>query len=153
MSKAAITVEAFVANELSVREVTGHRVVDVSLPHTPSKKNDTGQWEDAGPTTWYEATFWDEHADAVLRTIEKGTLVTVSGFPELQTYAKRDGQPGGKVLIKSPTLAVVVRRPKRDVENQPSSSVPESWATATPGTPAGDDVWNTPGSYNDETPF
>jgi single-strand DNA-binding protein len=138
MSKAAITVEAFVANELNIREAGGHRVLDVSLPHTPSKKDDQGQWVDAGPTTWYQATFWDEHADVVLRTIEKGSLVTVSGFPEIEVYSRTDGTPGGKVLIKYPTLAVVVRRPKQGA------------SVETP--PAGDDVWSQPGS-TDDTPF
>lgn len=145
MSKAAVTIEAFVANELTIRTAGDHRVVDVSLPHTPSRKNDRGEWEDAGPTTWYQATFWDEHADAILNSIEKGSLVTVSGFPELEVYEKRDGTPGGKVLVKFPTLAVVVRKPKRGT-TQPR--VEEPWATSAP-----DDVWSTPGNYNDETPF
>jgi single-strand DNA-binding protein len=151
MSKAAITVEAFVANELSIRTAGQHRVLDVSLPHTPSKKNDRGEWEDAGPTTWYQATFWDGHADIVLGTIQKGSLVTVSGFPEIEVYRKNDGEPGGKVRINFPTLAVVVRKPKAGQSTQPTE---EPWATSGPGqTAGGDDVWNTPGNYNDETPF
>lgn len=137
MSKAAITVEAFVANELQIRDAGGHRVLDVSLPHTPSKKDDNGQWVDAGPTTWYQATFWDEHADVVLRTIEKSSLVTVSGFPEIEVYSRTDGTPGGKVLIKYPTLAVIVRRPKRDVATPTSA---DEWAAPAQYTPVDSEV-------------
>lgn len=148
MSKANITVEAFVANELSVRIAGDHRVVDVSLPHTPSKKNDQGEWVDAGPTTWYQATFWDGHADVVLQSIEKGSLVIVSGYPEIEVYRKNDGEPGGKVKINFPTLAVVVRRPKAGVKIQAPD---EPWAQPAPGA---DDVWSNPGNYvEDPTPF
>jgi single-stranded DNA-binding protein len=153
MSKAAITVEAFVANELSIRTAGDHRVLDVSLPHTPSKRNEAGEWVDAGPTTWYQATFWDQHADVMLGTIEKGSYVTVTGYPEIEVYTKNDGQPGGKVKINFPTLAVIVRRPKNTTPNPP---IEEPWAAAgyteKPVSESGD-VWNTPGSYNDETPF
>lgn len=143
MSKAAITIEAFIANELSIREAGGHRVLDVSLPHTPSRKNQqTGAWEDDGPTTWFQATFWDEHADDVLRTVQKSSLVTVTGYPEIEVYRKNDGEPGGKVLIKFPTIAAVIRKPKA---GSASSSVPPNAGQ--------DDIWNTPGTFNDETPF
>jgi single-stranded DNA-binding protein len=145
MSKAAITVEAFVANELEVRDAGGHRVVDVSLPHTPSRKNaQTGEWEDAGPTTWFSATFWDEHADEVLRSVQKGSYVIVSGFPEVEAYKKRDGEPGAKITIKFPTLAAVIRRPARNVSATTSGA---------PAAAGADDVWNTPAAYDDQTPF
>lgn len=154
MSKAAITVEAFVANELTIRNAADHRVLDVSLPHTPSRKNDRGEWEDAGPTTWYQATFWDGYADVMLGTIQKGSYVSVSGFPELEVYRKNNDEPGGKILIKFPTLAVIVRRPKNGTGSQ--SPAEEPWSVSgyveKPVNPDGD-VWNTPGSYNDETPF
>lgn len=148
MSKATITVEAFVANELTIRTAGSHRVLDVSLPHTPSRKNEHGEWEDAGPTTWYQATFWDQHADELLSKIEKGSYVTVTGFPELEVYTRNSGEPGGKVKINFPTLAVVVRKPKSTNPNPP---VEEPWVAA--GYTETAEVWNTPGSYNDESPF
>lgn len=141
MSKAAVSVEGFISNELKVREAGSHRVVDVSVPHTPQKK-EGDQWVDAGETTWFSATFWDEHADAVMDTANKGTLVVLTGFPELEVYKRTDGEPGGKVKIQFPTLSVVVRKPKR------GQSIP-----AQPVQSSGD-VWNTPGTFDDsEVPF
>lgn len=127
MSKATLQVEGFIANDLQVRDAGGHRVVEVSVPHTPSKKNDAGEWEDSGPTTWFTATFWNEHADELLSSVEKGSLVILSGMPELETYAKRDGTPGAKVKIMHPTIARVVRRKGRSgAVSEPKPQ--ETWA-------------------------
>ena len=127
MSKATIQVEGFISNELKVREAGSHRVVDVSVPHTPQKK-DGDVWVDAGETTWFTATFWNEHADVVMDTADKGTVVVLSGVPELEVYLRTNGEPGGKVKIQFPTLSVVVRKPKRG--QSPVSGVPQSeqWA-------------------------
>ena len=146
MSKATITIEGFIANELEVRNAGEHRVVDVSVPHTPSKRNESGEWEDSGPTTWFSATFWNEHADELLSSVEKGSLVILSGMPELETYAKRDGTPGGKVKVMHPVIARVVRRPKRGG----GASAGDSWAASAPAdSEASGGVWG----GGDETPF
>lgn len=145
MSEAAVTVTGFIANELEVRNAGNYRVVDVSVPHTPRKfDKDRNEWVDAGETTWFSATFWEEHADVVLRTVEKGDLVTVSGQPDIEVYVKRDGNPGGKVKISNPQIAKVVRRPKRG--EQPARAEP---ARSEPAV----DSWSTPGAMSDETPF
>jgi len=148
MSKLAISIEGFIANELKIREVTGHRVVDVSVPHTPSKKNQAGEWEDTGATEWFRATFWDEHADAVLDTVQKGSLVTLTGGLKSTTYEKTAGGTAVQLEILFPVLAAVVRRPAR---GSSSASKAEQWADTTPAVVT--DTWNTAGSYNDETPF
>jgi len=98
MSKLAISIEGFIANELAIREVTGHRVLDVSVPHTP-RKQENGEWVDAGPTEWFRATFWDEHADAVLFNTGKGDLVTLTGGLKSGSYTKNDGGTGISVEV------------------------------------------------------
>lgn len=143
MSNANITVTGFVANDLEVRQAGEHRVVEVSVPHTPRRFDKTrNEWVDAGDTTWFQGTFWDEHGDAVLQSLEKGSLVTLAGEAQLEVYSKRDGTPGGKVKITKPEISVVVRRPKRGEQASAASSVT-----------AADDAWATPGTYSDETPF
>jgi len=146
MSNAAITIEGFISNELKVRDVTNHRIVDVTIPVTPQKKVD-GKWEDSGDTVWYKASFWDELGDAVLQTVNKGTLVTVSGIPRLDLYLKQ-GDAAGSIAIDFPTIAVVVRKGKRGGASQQPTEEP--WAAQEP---AGD-TWSTPSSYDDShTPF
>ena len=152
MSKATITVEGFIANELEIKEAGAHRVVEVSVPHTPQRKTESGEWEDSGPTTWFSASFWDEHADGVLSSVEKGALVILTGVPELESYAKRDGSPGGKVLVKSPTIARVARRNARSGFAKADTGV----FPASVGSDMGSDVWGAQAgdsSYADSTPF
>lgn len=149
MSKAAIAIEGFIANDLEVRNAGTHRVVEISVPHTPSKLVD-GQWvNEDDKTVWFSATFWDEHADAVLSAVQKRSFVSITGGIELEVYAKRDGTPGGKVKISNPVIAAIVRRPKRGESVQSTAPAEEPWAASAP---AGD-VWSQPGSYSDETPF
>lgn len=157
MSNAVIQIEGFIANELGVRDAGQHRVVDVSVPHTPQKKNEQGQWEDSGPTTWYRASFWDEHGDAVLGQAQKGSPVNITGGLVAKTYAKNDGSTGVNLEVVNPTIAVVVRRPKRGQQasyGAQGAATEEPWAPSTPAASTGaGDARNTPGSYNDETPF
>lgn len=112
MSKLAIAIEGYIANDLTIREVTGHRVVDISVPHTPRKQVD-GNWVDAGDTEWFRATFWDEHADAVMLSVDKGSLVTLSGGLKATTYERKDGKVGITLEVTFPVLAVVIKRLKR----------------------------------------
>ena len=150
MSKASISIEGYISNELTMREVTGHRVLDVSVPHTPSKFNEqTKVWEDNGPTTWYRATFWDEHADAVLQSVEKGSLVTLTGGQKIDLYQKKDGTWAANVTLVWPVIAAVVRKPKRGDSGPPQ----EQWATTPPATETSGDVWNQPTGFDAETPF
>lgn len=138
MTKADITVEGFISNELGIREAGSHRILDVTVPHNPQKLVD-GKWVDDGDTVWFQASFWNDHGDAVLRAVEKGSLVALSGSVKLEVFKRTNGDAGGRVIVSNPTIAVVVRRPKK------GQAVPVVETTT--------DVWNTPGNYNDETPF
>lgn len=148
MAKATLTIEGFAAKDPETRSVTGHTITEVSIPVTPQKKNQQGEWEDTGTTVWYKVPFWDEHGESIGELVRKGTLVTVTGIPKLDLYVK-DGNAAGSIVLDFATLAVVARKPKRGDRPAPAE---EPWAASAPDAPAGD-VWNTPGSYNDETPF
>lgn len=152
MSKAEITVEGFVANDLEIRDAGSHRVVEVTVAHTPRKLDkDSGQWVDAGDTLWVSAAFWNEHASTVLVSVEKGDLVSLSGSVEVEAFLKRDGQPGAKVKVSSPVLAKVVRRPKSGAVSA-GGQIPDSWVSAAPVVDT-DGGWGMPVSITDETPF
>jgi single-strand DNA-binding protein len=154
MSKAEIHIEGFIANELTPRTAGTHTVVDVSVPHTPQKRDESGNWVDAGETTWYRASFWDEHGNAILGAAEKGTLVTLSGGLKASTYEKRDGSAGVQLEVVFPALAVVARRPARGAGGQQSrqnAPAGEPWAAGAPNAAQGD--WAAQGGYSDEAPF
>lgn len=141
MSKATTTIEGFVANDLEIRDVNGHRVVKVSVPHTPRKLDkQTNQWVDAGETAWFTASFWDEAVEPIIGAVTKKTLVTITGQPAPRGYTKQDGTIAVETELKFATLGVIPRA------QQPAQSAPAQTPTST-------DAWTTPGSFGDDTPF
>jgi len=152
MARATLTIEGFVATELQERAAGTHRVVEVIVPVTPSRQVN-GQWvEEKEGTVWYQATFWDEHVDAVLATVGKGSLVTITGTPKLEVYLKKDQTPGAKITFAFPQIATIVRKPKRG-EVRPEQGNDEPWAGTPMAANTGGDVWNTPGNFSEDTPF
>jgi len=143
MSKATTTIEGFVANELEVKDVKGHRVVKVTVPHTPRRLNkQTNQWEDAGETAWFTASFWDEQADMILSGVTKRDLVTITGQPSPRGYQKQDGSIAVETELRFATLGVIPRA----ASNGGGQSRPQQQQVS-------DEPWSTPGSFGDDTPF
>lgn len=129
MSKATLTIEGFVAKDPELGNHNGKSVTNVSVAHTPRRKNQqTGDFEDAGPTLWVQASFWEQDADAVVNSVAKGTLVTITGQPELRVYQKQDGTTDAALTLKFGTLGVI----PRTVASQPAQSAPaptqEPWS-------------------------
>lgn len=136
MSKASMTIEGFVAKTPELGNHQGRAVTNVSVPHTPRRLNkQTNQWEDAGPTLWVQASFWEAEAEAIVANVTKGTLVTITGQPELRVFTKQDGSTDAALTIRFGTLGIIPR--------------------ATQPAPATTDAWNTPGveSFGDTSPF
>lgn len=144
MSKATMTIEGFVASDPELRNHNGKSVVNVTIPHTPRRKNQqTGQYEDAGETLWVQASFWEQAADAIAAEVRKGTLVTVTGIPELNVYTKNDGSTAAQLRLVFGTLAIIPRAESR----QPAyAGAPQQQAVS-------DEPWSTPGSFGDDSPF
>lgn len=141
MSKATITIEGFVAKDPELGNHQGKAVTNVVVPHTPRRLNkQTNQYEDAGATLWVQASFWEAEAEAIAASVRKGTLVTITGQPELRVYQKQDGSTGAELSIKFGTLGVIPR-----AQSQSPTSQPAPAATT--------DAWTTPGSFGDDTPF
>jgi single-stranded DNA-binding protein len=153
MSKATITVEGFVSKDPELRTANGKPVIAVDIPHTPRKK-DGDQWVDAGETIWFQAGFWERDAQSIADTVRKGTLVTVTGFPELNVYTRQDGTPGVNVRIKGGTLGIIPRQPQRGEgasNTAPASPSPtEPWNAPQAGA---QNAWSTAPISDEETPF
>jgi single-strand DNA-binding protein len=158
MSKSTMTVEGFVASDPRVNTTKGGKsVVTVTVPHQRSKRQDDGTWQNEGETTWVEATFWEEQADLIAQLVVKGTPVIITGDPELQTYPKRDGSTGAKLVLRFPTLGIIPRAQRSQGGSGGSwggqAAENPSWAPQGAQQPQGDG-WSTDGgTYDDETPF
>jgi single-strand DNA-binding protein len=151
MSKATITVEGFVIKDPEMRQAAGKNVVAVDIAHTPRKK-EGNEWVDAGDTIWFQASFWDRDAQPIMDAVRKGTLVTVTGQPELNVYQKGDGSPGVSVRIKFGTLGII---PRAAGNASPSTSTQAAYSSpqgGEQGQSAVPESWAQP-AYADETPF
>ncbi|MTE24853.1 single-stranded DNA-binding protein [Microbacterium sp. ZXX196] len=151
MSKAEVKIEGFVAQDPELRYHEGRAVTNVSVPHTPRRRNAQGQWEDAGPTLWVQASFWEQAAEAVAAQVRKGTLVTIEGVPDVRVFTTRDGQPAAQLRIKFGTLGIIprVETPQAGVTGTGAPQAGD-WSSAPQNAPhtAAQDAW-----ANTETPF
>jgi single stranded DNA-binding protein len=151
MSKAEIRVEGFVTKDPEMRQVNGKNVIAVDIAHTPRKK-DGDQWVDAGETMWFQASFWDRDAQPIASSVRKGTLVTVTGQPELNVYSKNDGTPGVSVRIKFGTLGIIPREAQSASYAPNNAQVDNQTQNAFPGAQTGS--WGTAGAIADaEVPW
>jgi single-strand DNA-binding protein len=135
-----------------MREAQGHRVVDVSVPITP-RREVNGRWEDTGEPVWYRASFWDDDADAVLDSVNKGSQVMITGTLKIEPWATGE-KSGVTVRLTRPTLYPAAKRSSRGTssprqeaprEQAPREQAPaaEPWPTTAP--PAeGEPGWEVP---------
>ena len=87
-----------------------------SVADTPRKKDDSGQWVDAGPTLWQRVQVWGPEAEKAAEEVRKGSLVTVSGRVKADEWT--DKQTGE--TRKSTTLVadVVYVHPPKESQGQ-----------------------------------
>ena len=111
---------------------SGRPVWGFGLAYTPRRKNGD-QWEDAGPTIWFDVSVWGEDAtDLAERYGETTGRATVTGRLGTKEY-------DGKI---SPTISAdaVTIHPRAN-RQQPQSS--GNWSQpAQPQQPAQADPWN-----------
>lgn len=178
MSRATVTIDGYLSKDPELRRTQqGKAVLQLSVPHQRSKRNQDGSYENQGETTWWQATLWEDQAEQYAPLLKKGTHVLITGVPEISGYQKQDGTTGIRSEVLFPAVGVIPRAQQRQ-QQAPA----ESWGqqpqgggqSAGWGQPQGQpqqqpwspqqqtggaqsqDVWSTPGgqsSYDDETPF
>ena len=95
---------------------SGVAACSFSVADTPRKKDQSGQWVDAGPTLWQRVQVWGPEAEKAAEEVRKGSLVTVSGRVKADEW--QDKQTGE--TRKSTTLVadVVYVHPPKDQQGQ-----------------------------------
>ena len=109
---------------------------------------------------------WREFAEHVASTLTKGSRVIATGRLKQRSYETKEGEKRTSIELEVDEIGPSLRYATAQVTRAASSRdggnggggasrgavADEPWAASAPDAPAGD-VWNTPGSYSDETPF
>lgn len=99
----------------------GKAKLEFSVGDTPRRMNQqTQQWEDAGETTWWRVTLWEEEAQEKAEQLLKGTKVYIIGTAGVRTYEKKDGGQGFSAEVK-PKHVFVIPRKGAQAPRQPQS--------------------------------
>lgn len=129
----------------------GKPVINLSVADTPRRKNDRGEWEDAGDTMWIDVPVWGDDALELAKHVTKGTRVTATGRLQVRTYQDRDGNTRTSLELKGAVVGVVPRAPREQSASWGGQSArqqpaPEQAAPASNG-------WGAGPVSDDEPPF
>jgi single-strand DNA-binding protein len=86
-----------IGGDAIVKEVGSKKVINFSVCHTEKYKDANGNQQEK--STWVECAKWGE-TTGILPYLLKGTKVFVEGKPEINLYAKKDGEPGGSIRVQ-----------------------------------------------------
>ena len=148
----------------------GLAVANFTIASTPrSFDRASNDWKD-GDALFLRASVWREFAEHVAGSLTKGSRVIATGRLKQRSYETKEGEKRTSIELEVDEIGPSLRYATAQVTRAASSreggggsmggsrggSSPqvanEPWATSAPDS-SGGDVWNTPGSYSDETPF
>ena len=101
-----------------------------SVADTPRKKDQSGNWVDAGPTLWQRVQVWGPEAEKAAEEVRKGSLVTVSGRVKADEW--QDKQTGETRKATTLVADVVYVHPPKDQQGgqQRPQQQPDPWGSA-----------------------
>ena len=143
----------------------GLAVANFTIASTPRTFDRAkNEWID-GEALFLRASVWREFAEHVAGSLTKGARVIASGRLKQRSYETKEGEKRTSYELDVDEIGPSLRYATASVTRAQSSggarggaadtfggAVEEPWAPSTPPS-GGDDVWNTPGAYSDETPF
>ena len=133
-----------------------------STPRTFDRANN--DWKD-GEALFLRASCWREFAEHVAGSLTKGSRVIAQGRLKQRSYETKEVEKRTSIELEIDEIGPSLRYATAQVTRASSGGggggsrnqvADEPWAASPPasgGNSGGGDVWNTPGSYNDETPF
>lgn len=142
----------------------GLAVANFTIASTPRNFDKaTNDWKD-GDALFLRASVWREFAEHVAGSLTKGSRVIVTGRLKQRSYETKEGEKRTSFEIEVDDIGPSLRYATAQVTRAASSGPrgggqgggqggDEPWASAPASDAAPADVWNTPGNFNDETPF
>ncbi|MCU1546675.1 MAG: single-stranded DNA-binding protein [Homoserinimonas sp.] len=141
----------------------GLAVANFTIASTPrSFDRASNDWKD-GDALFLRASVWREFAEHVAGSLTKGSRVIATGRLKQRSYETKEGEKRTSIELEideiGPSLRYATAQVTRTSSSREGGSsrpqvADEPWAAAAPASStSGNDVWNTPGNYSDETPF
>ena len=143
---------------------SGLAVANFTIASTPrSFDRASNDWKD-GEALFLRASCWREFAEHVAGSLTKGSRVIATGRLKQRSYETKEGEKRTAIELEIDEIGPSLRYATAQVTRASGGSssggarpqggavADEPWAASAPAS-GGDDVWNTPGNYNDETPF
>lgn len=118
----------------------------------------SNEWKDGEPT-FLRAVAWKEMAERIASVLHKGTRVIAYGRLAQKSYETKEGEKRTYVELTVEDIGASLKFGSSAGGGQAQAAVQdEPWgapqAQQRPqAQQSGGDVWNTPGSYSDDTPF
>ncbi len=149
---------------------SGLAVANFTIASTPrSFDRASNDWKD-GEALFLRASVWREFAEHVASSLTKGSRVIAQGRLKQRSYETKEGEKRTAIELDIDEIGPSLRYATAQVTRSASSgsaagqggqrggAVPvadEPWGTpvANAAPSGGGDVWNTPGSFSDDTPF
>jgi len=142
----------------------GLAVANFTIASTPRTfDRAANDWKD-GEALFLRASCWREFAEHVAGSLTKGSRVIATGRLKQRSYETKEGEKRTSIELEIDEIGPSLRYATAQVTRASGGSstgggrpqggavADEPWAASAPAS-GGDDVWNTPGNYNDETPF
>lgn len=146
----------------------GLAVANFTIASTPrSFDRASNDWKD-GDALFLRASVWREFAEHVAGSLTKGSRVIATGRLKQRSYETKEGEKRTSIELEVDEIGPSLRYATAQVTRTSSSReggggaqggrggsaqvADEPWAASAPDA-SGGDVWNTPGNYNEETPF
>jgi single-strand DNA-binding protein len=143
----------------------GLAVANFTIASTPRTfDRQANEWKD-GEALFLRASVWREFAEHVASSLTKGSRVIAQGRLKQRSYETKEGEKRTSIELEIDEIGPSLRYATASITRAQSSrgpggfssgggAVEEPWAASAPAdASSGADVWNTPGSFNDETPF
>ena len=149
----------------------GLAVANFTIASTPrSFDRASNDWKD-GDALFLRASVWREFAEHVAGSLTKGSRVIATGRLKQRSYETKEGEKRTSIELEvdeiGPSLRYATAQVTRTSSSREGSGsraqvADEPWAALAPAdsssatagqSSGGGDVWNTPGSHSDETPF
>ena len=147
----------------------GLAVANFTIASTPRTfDRASNDWKD-GEALFLRASVWREFAEHVAGSLTKGSRVIATGRLRQRSYETKEGEKRTSIELEVDEIGPSLRYATAQVTRATSGGggsvgggsrggqqapADEPWAASAPASSgAGGDVWNTPGSYADDTPF